>query len=120
VCLFFLLYVDKLVKHYYDNTTGVEQNVSSATQPCVHIVKSPQDRWLRIWFESINISSGNFLYVVLKNSSENTRMFWNLTSNDPKRLNNFDALDEGDWFEITQTTNVSFDLRFMSYSGSAG
>jgi hypothetical protein len=47
-------------------------------------------------------------------------MFWNLTSNDPKRLNNFDALDEGDWFEITQTTNVSFDLRFMSYSGSAG
>ena len=43
-------------------------------------------------------------------------MSWNLTSDDPKPMRNFDVKNYQDWFDVKQTANVSFDLRFMSYS----
>lgn len=45
-------------------------------------------------------------------------MSWNLTSNDTRRVRNFDVDEKDDWFEIEQTANVSFDARFMSYNAS--
>ena len=43
-------------------------------------------------------------------------MNWNLTSNDSTHVRNFDGVDTGNGFEIRQSSNVSFNLKFMSYS----
>ena len=81
----------------------------------IYAVRSQKDTWLRLWFESISISPGFFVLVALKDSSGRIKMNWNLTSNNLGRARNFDSMKKGDWFEIKQAANVSFDLRFMSY-----
>ncbi|XP_028400214.1 uncharacterized protein LOC114523477 isoform X2 [Dendronephthya gigantea] len=103
------------VKEYYSDV-GVEQRVSSARETCLHVVRSKKDTFLRLWFESLVISPENFVVVTLR-SSRGKIDTWNLTSNDLGHYRrNFEALEKGNWFEIEQTKNVSFDLRFMSYS----
>ena len=68
-----------------------------------------------MWFESITIFPGDYVFVAQKDYSGKTRKNWNLTSDDPKRVRNFDVVEASDWFDVQQTDNVSFDLRFMSY-----
>ena len=116
ICFLFAPYAGKCVKDYYDGNLGVEQRVSSAGRPCLHAVRSYKETWLRLWFESIRISPGNFVFLALKDSKGRIKVNWNLTSNDPGLVRNFDGIEQGNWFEIEQTANVSFDLRFMSYS----
>ena len=69
-----------------------------------------------MWFESITIFPGNYVFVARKDYSGKIKMSWNLTSDDPKPMRNFDVKNYQDWFDVKQTANVSFDLRFMSYS----
>ena len=113
-----LSYAGRCVRDYYDGNLGVEQHISSAGQPCLHTVRSKRDTWLRLWFETINFTPGNFVFVTLKESSGKIKMNWNLTSNDSTHVRNFDGVVKGNWFEIKQSSNVSFNLKFMSYSAS--
>ena len=111
----FLPYVDTCVKEYYEKL-GDERDVYSAKGPCLLVIRSQQDRWLRLRLNSTIISPGIFVFIELKDSTGNAITNWTLDSKIPNSVRNFDSLERGSRFEINHTTNVPFAFTFKSYS----
>ena len=125
LCLFYLPYlvffkckyfIDTCLHEYYDNS-GLERQVVSAGRPCLNIIRSETvSTRLRLWFESTIIPQNKSVVVSLKSSSEMLIKKYYLTSNDSGYTKSFDALNRGDWFEIQERGNVTFDLKFKAYT----
>ena len=113
MCLFFLPYVDTCMQEYYEKL-GDEQDIPSGKGPCILIIRSQKDRWLRLWLYSTIISPEIPVSVTLKGSSGKVIKKWTLKSSIQNRVRNFDSLEKGNWFEINHTTSISF--KFKSYS----
>ena len=106
------------MKEYYDSS-GLERRVTSVRKPCSYIIRP--DRyisWVRIRFEFTTIPRNNFVIVNLKSVSDRLIKNYYLASNSSGRLISFDGLNRGNWFGIKQSGNVSFDLKFKTYTKS--
>ena len=108
---------DTCLKEYYEGS-GLERRVSSAAKSCSYIIRP--ERYLSrvvVWFESLTISEKNFVTVSLMFFSDKLITYYNLSSNSSRRSKSFDGLNRGNWFEIRQSADVTFDLKFKTYSG---
>ena len=115
VAYFFNL--DTCLKEYYESS-GLERRVSSAAKSCSYIIRP--ERYLSrvvVWFENLTISENNFVTVSLMSVSDKLITQHNLSSNSSGRWKSFDGLNRGNWFEIRQSADVTFDLKFKTYSG---
>ena len=114
---FLSFYVDKCMKDYL-GSLGTKHRIRVAQRPCLHVVRSHKDTWLRLWFEPITSNDGN-VSITLKDSRGKERIKWNLKPGDSKHMRNFGAVDKGDRFEIEEQSLLAhnkFDLSFMLYS----
>ena len=107
---------DTCLKEYYESS-GLERSVSSAVKSCSYIIR-PERHLSRVVvrFESLTISENNFVTVNLMSFSDRLITHYNLSSNSSGRSKSFDGLHRGNWFEIRQSADVTFDLKFKTYT----